>query len=198
MTEKKEFSQVKILMLGEGGVGKSSLLFQYVDGKFSENIQATLGVEFKQKVETIDNKKVTIQVWDTAGQEKFKTITPIYYKRVDGVCLVFSVVDRPSFQQVQSWIHNLNENSTSEKSLCKVLIGNKCDMPNRTISEEEGIALGQQLGLKYYECSAKTGKNVNEVFTQLVQQVVTTQQPYQPQGPSIRQEQKQKKEKCCD
>lgn len=130
-----------MLMLGEGGVGKSSLLRRYVEDRFSEDIQATLGVEFAQKRIRIGNHEVQMQIWDTAGtkhpqhlgQERFKTITPIYYKNVQAVSLVFSVTDRQSFQQVTNWMLDLKEQADVDQ-LGIVVVGNKTDVNQRAVS----------------------------------------------------------------
>ncbi|CAD8047819.1 unnamed protein product [Paramecium primaurelia] len=166
MTEK-----VKILMLGEGAVGKSSLLNRYVDEKFSENIQATLGVEYRQKILTQGENQVIVQVWDTAGQERFRVITPIFYRNAQGVSLVYSVVDKDSFQQVQTWIDNLKEQIDCEQ-ISIVLVANKCDIQQREVTTLEGQQLAQKYQIKYFECSARTGAQVKEMYTELVQQIL--------------------------
>ncbi|CAD8059242.1 unnamed protein product [Paramecium sonneborni] len=166
MTEK-----VKILMLGEGAVGKSSLLNRYVDEKFSENMQATLGVEYRQKILTQGDNQVIVQVWDTAGQERFRVITPIFYRNAQGVSLVYSVVDKNSFQQVQTWIDNLKEQIDCEQ-ISIVLVANKCDISQREVTTFEGQQLAQKYQIKYFECSARTGAQVKEMYTELVQQIL--------------------------
>ncbi|CAD8144238.1 unnamed protein product [Paramecium pentaurelia] len=166
MTEK-----VKILMLGEGAVGKSSLLSRYVDEKFSENIQATLGVEYRQKILIQGENQVTVQVWDTAGQERFRVITPIFYRNAQGVSLVYSVIDKNSFQQVQTWIDNLKEQIDCEQ-ISIVLVANKCDISQREVTTLEGQQLAQKYQIKYFECSARTGAQVKEMYTELVQQIL--------------------------
>ncbi|CAD8137047.1 unnamed protein product [Paramecium octaurelia] len=163
--------KVKILMLGEGAVGKSSLLNRYVDEKFSENIQATLGVEYRQKILTQGEKQLIVQVWDTAGQERFRVITPIFYRNAQGVSLVYSVVDKNSFQQVQTWIDNLKDQIDCEQ-VSIVLVANKCDIAQREVTTLEGQQLAQKYQIKYFECSARTGAQVKEMYTELVQQIL--------------------------
>ncbi|CAK88300.1 unnamed protein product (macronuclear) [Paramecium tetraurelia] len=171
--------KVKILMLGEGAVGKSSLLNRYVDEKFSENIQATLGVEYRQKILTQGEKQLIVQVWDTAGnywvqclgQERFRVITPIFYRNAQAVSLVYSVVDKNSFQQVQTWIDNLKDQIDCEQ-VSIVLVANKCDIAQREVTTLEGQQLAQKYQIKYFECSARTGAQVKEMYTELVQQIL--------------------------
>nr|CAI39359.1 rab_A47 [Paramecium tetraurelia] len=161
--------KVKILMLGEGAVGKSSLLNRYVDEKFSENIQATLGVEYRQKILTQGEKQLIVQVWDTA--ERFRVITPIFYRNAQAVSLVYSVVDKNSFQQVQTWIDNLKDQIDCEQ-VSIVLVANKCDIAQREVTTLEGQQLAQKYQIKYFECSARTGAQVKEMYTELVQQIL--------------------------
>lgn len=101
----KEAIRVKILILGESSVGKSSLLTQYVDQKFMPSHMPTIGVEYKQKViEFKDKELLKVQIWDTAGTERFRTITPVYYRNVDGVLLVFDITDSESFETINFWV----------------------------------------------------------------------------------------------
>lgn len=101
----KDSNRVKILILGESSVGKSSLLTQYVDEQFLPVHTPTIGVEYKQKLLTLqDNEVVKVQIWDTAGTERFRTITPVYYRNVDGVLLVFDITDEESFETINYWV----------------------------------------------------------------------------------------------
>ena len=102
---KKDSTRVKILILGESSVGKSSLLTQYVDEKFMPSHMPTIGVEYKQKlIELEDSSLLRVQIWDTAGTERFRTITPVYYRNVDGVLLVFDITDPESFETINYWV----------------------------------------------------------------------------------------------
>lgn len=166
MKPKSNDETIKILMLGESGVGKSSILTRFVDDKFSTNFLTTLGVEYKHKTIMINDKKVMTQVWDTAGQEKFRTITPVYYRKVDGVVMVYDITDRNSFESINYWMKNLKDNADSNIKV--ILIGNKFDLADkRAVSKEEGDNLAESYGLKFMEASAKSRHNVNDLFASL-------------------------------
>ena len=148
--------RVKMLIIGESYVGKSSLLRQYVDEEFSQNHQATIGVEYKQKTLKTDSGQVRVQIWDTAGTTRYNTLTPNYYRNVDGILLVFDITAKPSFEMVSYWIKEINEKTDiSRKDL--LLVGNKTDLaPERTVSSEEGQKVADEIGIGYVETSAKT------------------------------------------
>ncbi|CAD8053154.1 unnamed protein product [Paramecium sonneborni] len=164
--------KVKILMLGERSVGKSSLLNRYIDDKFDDAIHATLGVEYKQKIITNGDSQLTVQVWDTAGQERFRYIAPIYYRNAQGIPMVYSVVDRDSFNQVQTWMDYLKD-QVDNQLISIILVANKCDLENRNVTTSEGQELAQLYSVKYYECSAKTGTQVKEMYQELVNQILS-------------------------
>ncbi|EGR28701.1 Ras family protein, putative [Ichthyophthirius multifiliis] len=151
--------KVKFLILGESGVGKSSLLLRFTDNKFNNNFVMTLGVEYKQKQIEINSTNVIIQVWDTAGQERFKTITPIYYKSVDAVVIVYDICDQKSFEQINDWIENLKEH-TDINNINMVLVGNKSDMQNeRQVNKEDALKQSKIYNIEHFEASAKGNYN---------------------------------------
>ena len=126
----KHEGRVKILMLGESGVGKSSILLRFTENKFSNDFVTTLGVEYKQKVLNVENKNILVQVWDTAGQERFRTITPVYYRSVNGVVVTYDITDKESFNSINYWMKNMEE-SADIKNLDIVLVGNKNDLKEK-------------------------------------------------------------------
>ena len=127
MEEDPILTNLKILIIGESGVGKSSLLLRFTDDQFDAEISATIGVDFKVKVITIDGNKVKLAIWDTAGQERFRTLTPSYYRGGQGAILVYDVTNRESFQKIEDWLNEL-ETYTTNHDMIKMLVGNKCDM----------------------------------------------------------------------
>ena len=160
----------KILIIGESGVGKTCFLLRYAENSFVANHLLTIGIDFKIKVIEIEGKSIKLQIWDTAGQDRFRTITKTYYKGSHGVILVCDVCDERSFGNVKNWVNQIEQNAKS--SICKVLVGNKCDKAERVITEEQGRKLAEEYNMKFYETSAKTGQNVEEAFTYLTGEIL--------------------------
>ena len=161
--------KIKILMLGDSGVGKSSLLVRYSHGEFDQML-GTTGIDFKFNNIEIDKKKIKLEIWDTAGQERFRSITTKYYKGIMGILLVFDVSERNSFDNVSSWVSQIEDN-TKDNEIIKFLIANKVDIRNRNVSEEEGKFLANKFNMAYYETSAKNDTNVNSAFLDMAEDI---------------------------
>ena len=156
---------LKYVIVGDASVGKSNLLLRYSHGQFREEYQLTIGVEFGSNNVVLDDKVYRIQIWDTAGQENFRSITRAYYKNSACALIVYDISRRESFESISSWIEDCK--NSSPKTVFMVLVGNKCDLESdRAVTEEEGKELAEKNGMMFFETSAKTGKNVNEVFTE--------------------------------
>lgn len=155
-------SIMKILLVGDSGVGKSCLLVRFVEDKFSPSFITTIGIDFKIKTVDINGKKIKLQLWDTAGQERFRTITTAYYRGAMGIILVYDVTDERTFSNVKQWLSTVNQHANDEAQL--LLVGNKSDMDTRAVTYEQGEALSKELGLPFVEASAKNDDNVNEIF----------------------------------
>ena len=156
---------LKYVIVGDASVGKSNLLLRYTHGQFREEYQLTIGVEFGSNNVVIDDKVYRIQIWDTAGQENFRSITRAYYKNSACALIVYDIARRSSFESISSWIEDCK--NSSPKSVYMVLVGNKSDLEeNREVSEEEGRELAEKNGMIFFETSAKTGKNVEQVFVE--------------------------------
>ena len=154
---------LKYVIVGDASVGKSNLLLRYSHGQFREEYQLTIGVEFGSNNVAIDDKIYRIQICDTAGQENFRSITRAYYKNSACALIVYDISRKESFENISSWIEDCK--NSSPKSVFMVLVGNKCDLEeNREVSEEEGRELAEKNGMLFFETSAKTGKNVEQVF----------------------------------
>jgi len=161
---------MKLLLLGDSGVGKTCLLLRFADDIFSDTFISTIGIDFKHKNVEIDARKVKLQIWDTAGQEKYRTITSAYYRSAQGILLCYDCTDEKSFNNVVNWVRNIDEHANSNVN--KVLVGNKCDMPDkRVISTEKGRALAQKYGIKFFETSARNNQGVSEAFMALAKEV---------------------------
>ena len=166
MTTHKFDYLFKILIIGEVSVGKTCLLLRYADDSFTQNHLTTLGIDFKTKIITINNSLIKLQIWDTAGQEKFRTITKSYYKDANGIILTYDISNSDSLKNIQNWMKLIEQNA--EDGVCKILVGNKCDLENRAIKKEEGEKIAQDFGMKFFETSAKSDINVDEAFNYLV------------------------------
>jgi Ras-related protein Rab-8A len=117
---------VKVIIVGDSGVGKTNLLTYFCEGVFKDSYVATIGVDFKIKMLHIDNKKIKLQIWDTAGQERFRNITQTYYKGAAGILLAYSIADNKSFNSVSGWMKQIEAHSSED--VCKILIGTKSDL----------------------------------------------------------------------
>ena len=163
---------VKLLLIGDSGVGKSCLLLRYSDDKFTTSFITTIGIDFKIKTIHLDQKKVKMQIWDTAGQERFRTITAAYYRGAHGVLLVYDVTDETSFENVRNWMRNIEAHASEGAKVC--LIGNKCDCEDskRKVTKERGVALAKEFGVPFFETSAKSGLRVEEAFSAMARRCV--------------------------
>eukprot|EP01102_Stenamoeba_stenopodia_P004393 TRINITY_DN14701_c0_g1_i1.p1 TRINITY_DN14701_c0_g1~~TRINITY_DN14701_c0_g1_i1.p1 ORF type:complete len:222 (-),score=53.64 TRINITY_DN14701_c0_g1_i1:73-738(-) len=166
---------VKMILIGDSGVGKSCLLLRFSDDSFTPTFISTIGVDFKVKMLEIDGKKVKIQVVDTAGQERFRTITANYYRGAQGVMMVYDITDTKSFENINHWLKNVRENAPP--SAIKILVGNKSDLNDqREVSFANGEALAREAGIKFLETSAKDRSNVEEAFLTLAKDILAQQQ----------------------
>jgi len=161
----------KILTIGESGVGKTCILRRFVENKFLKNHLATIGIDFKTKNLIINNKEIKLKIWDTAGQERFRNITTQYYKGADGIVLVYDVTDDGSFEKIRDWMAQIQANAEKD-DLGLVLLGNKCDVEPRVVTEEQGNKMAEELHISYFETSALTGQGIKEAFEQLARDIM--------------------------
>lgn len=166
---------IKTLIIGDSGVGKSSIMNQFVESKYNDSFQSTIGVDYKTVFVNIQDKSIKFLIWDTAGQERFKSITKIYYRGAQVIIFVFDITDRISFDNIPNWIKETEQ--TAPNSCLKILIGNKCDFDNqmgfsnnqtnkkRQVSKEDALEMVKTYGLiGYHETSAKTNKGIEDFF----------------------------------
>ena len=154
---------VKLLILGDGKVGKTSILLRFTEDYFPTSHIQTLGIDFKLKVQEIEGKFYKFQVWDTAGQERFRKLTTAYYKNAKGIILVYDVTRRESFDMVTFWMTEIQKHSID--GVIKVLVGNQIDKTDRQITKNEGENKANELGVQYFETSAKSGFGIDKLFS---------------------------------
>ncbi|TGZ37165.1 hypothetical protein CRM22_011355 [Opisthorchis felineus] len=180
---KQDFGEVvnfKLLVIGDSGVGKSSLLLRYINDSFEARVSATIGVDYRVKVTTVpDGTLIKLSIWDTAGQERFRTLTPNFYRGAHGAIIVYDVSNRGSFDRLPNWMEELKTFS-SHHDMVRMLVGNKIDHIPRQVTREEGLRYARMFNMPYAETSAKTSEGVNSVFNDLVQRIYTIPQLWDP------------------
>ena len=161
---------LKYIIIGDSAVGKSNILLRYIHDRFNEEFHSTIGVEFGAKNLDIDGKIFRIQVWDTAGQETFRSITRAYYKNSVCAFVVYDISNRTTFDNIKTWVEDCKR--LSPKAVLMILIGNKTDLEEkREVSYEEGSIYASKHGMLFYECSAKTGQNIDKIFIESTREI---------------------------
>ncbi|KAL1407708.1 GTP-binding protein [Vanrija albida] len=171
---------IKLLLIGDSGVGKSCLLLRFCDDSWTPSFITTIGIDFKIRTIELDGKRIKLQIWDTAGQERFRTITTAYYRGAMGILIVYDVTDEKSFNNVRTWHAQIEQHASA--GVNKILIGNKCDWDEkRAVTLEQGKALADEFGLRFLETSAKANEGVEEAFFTLARDIKTRLIDSQPQ-----------------
>ena len=158
---------INIILVGDSGTGKSNLFSRYFLNEFKEDFISTIGMDKQIKLIKYKNHLYRISISDTAGQERFRALPLKYYQNADGTLLLFDITNKESFDNINSWIQDLQKNGR-DKNHKIYLIGNKIDLSDRKINQDQAQTLAESLGLKYYEMSCKNNLNVNEVVSRLV------------------------------
>jgi small GTP-binding protein len=161
----------KIIVVGDGAVGKTAITIRFAEGRFEEHYKMTIGVDFAIKLVEVSGYKVKMQVWDTGGQERFSYIRPLYYKGAMAALALFDLTNRESYDNLPRWFSEVAENCGG---IPLMLIGNKADLPDRAVTTTEAQALAEKMGITYFEASAKNGQNVNQLFEKLAGLLVTS------------------------
>ena len=200
---------LKILLIGDSSVGKSSILLKYIEDKFSENYVSTIGIEYKIKTLIINWKKVLLRIWDTSGQERYRSITQNFYRNANGILFIFDITNKETFENIKNWII---DSDSEDNQVIKVLVGNKIDIDeNRKIDNDIIQKYAEKKGMKYYETSAKEGINIDLVFRKIAELILSKseeeegkEEEYHPHNPrkdsfnlSIDSSEPKKKKQCC-
>ena len=182
----KKEAKYKILILGDSKVGKSCFLTRYADKTFQEDYLSTIGMDYKIKNYELENGNIIkLYIWDTAGQDRFRSITSNYYKGADGIILIYDITKQETFNNVRNWITSIKEEAPAKVVL--ILVGNKVDdEKNRAVQQSEGEKIADEYNLPFLECSAKSDINVTETFDVLVKKIVEIN-PKSKQGQKLQQ-----------
>jgi len=161
----------KIVLLGEGCVGKTSLVLRYVEDKFYEKHFSTIQASFLTKKINLEGQRVTLAIWDTAGQERFHALGPIYYRDSHAAILVYDITDQDSFIKVQNWVKELRRILGEKVTLA--IVGNKTDLEkDRNVPVEEAVEYSKSVGATHFQTSAKANRGIEELFLEITQQLL--------------------------
>jgi Ras-related protein Rab-1A len=160
----------KLLLVGDSGVGKSSLMMRFADDTFAETYLSTIGVDFRPRTISVDGVTVKLQLWDTAGQERFHTIVSSYYRHAHGILVVYDVTNQESFEGVKRWL--LDVERYASEHVNKLLVGNKADLrERRQVRFEDAKQFADEMGMLFVETSAKDSTNVEDAFLILAYEI---------------------------
>ncbi len=177
MKKMKEINILKLIVVGDGAVGKTAITIRFATGAFQEDYKMTMGVNFSLKTIELNNHIIRFQIWDTGGQEKFNKMRPLYFKGAKGAVVVFDVTNKLSFMHLNEWVKAVLDNCGK---IPLVIAGNKIDLEEqRQVSTEEGKQVAEQLArtlgyaeIPYFETSAKTGDRVDQLFRKMGELII--------------------------
>ena len=163
--------KIKLMILGDSSVGKSSILRKYCKNEFLDKYITTIGIDFQIKNLTINNKKIKLQVWDTAGQERYRVVTKNYFNTSDGFIIIYDITNRETFTNINNWIEQIT--TIVGNNVKCVIFGNKNDLNNkRKVETDEGKELAEKFNFKFFETSAKEGNNIEEGFKSITMDIL--------------------------
>ena len=161
--------KIQIILVGESDVGKTSLIRRYTNNIFNSNHLETIGIEFYSREERINNKIIQIKFWDTAGQEIFHSLTKNFYRKADGIIIVYDITNKESFERVQDWIKSVYDNTETYKEIQMIIVGNKIDLEEmREVRKEDGLKIGKYYEIDFFEASAKNAEGVNNFMIKII------------------------------
>lgn len=188
-----------IITIGNSTVGKTCLTSTYNGKMFTDTHITTVGVDQISKAYVKDGKKYSIKFWDTTGQERFAVLAKQYLRKAQGVLFVYSIDDKDSYEAIRKWVDMLRA-ANSRESIAMALVGNKCDLPQekRKVTKEEGEKLAVELGMTFFETSAKTGVGVNEGYNYLIEEMIENgKKIIEQKNTKLDKKKERKKDGCC-
>ena len=175
MAKKNYDHLLKLLLIGDSGVGKTCILLRYSDDVYNIFQTQTVGIDFRIKTIEVRGKRIKLQIWDTAGQERFQNITANYYRGAMGIMLVYDITNKTSFDNIARWLRTIQKHAGEDVE--KMILGNKCDRDSsRLISRERGEMVARENGVPFLETSAKTNVNVEQAFVDLSEAILDKRQ----------------------
>jgi Ras-related protein Rab-5C len=176
--------QAKLVLLGDMGAGKSSLVLRFVKGQFLDYQESTIGAAFLTQTLTVNDVTVKFEIWDTAGQERYHSLAPMYYRGAAAAVIVYDITNADSFNRAKKWVQELQRQGNP--NLVMALAANKADLDSkRKVEVEDGKSYADENGLFFMETSAKTAQNVNELFYEIARKLPKAQPAQQPSGMSL-------------
>ena len=192
--------KIKLMVIGETRVGKTALIKKYTKNIFGGVYLTTVGIDFQEKIINVEDKSVKLQIWDTAGEERFRNIAKNYFHTSDGFLLVYDISCRDSFEKLSFWLEQIKLNAP-EHTKC-IVAGNKCDLEEkREVNKSEGEEFSNENNINFFETSAKEGTNVHEIFQVLANEIIKDIKKNgaknQRSSQILKKPAKPKKKSCC-
>ncbi|KAJ8041985.1 Ras-related protein Rab-22A [Holothuria leucospilota] len=189
--------EVKVCLLGDSGVGKSSIVQRFVTDTYHDNISPTIGASFMGKTLQVGNESFKFQIWDTAGQEKYRGLAPMYYRNAGAAIIVYDITNQSTFDLIKVWVRELHQHGP--ENICIAIAGNKCDLEDlREVTERDGAAYASEINAVFGETSAKTAKNISEIFIEISKNLPPLEFEKYKQGViQVDSPKKNKRKGCC-
>ena len=170
------YKKCNLLIIGDATVGKTCILRRFAQDKFTSNYISTVGIDFFTKDVILDDKKIHIKIWDTAGQERYRSLTQGFFRKAEGIIIVYDITNEKSFNNLKFWIESIENNTNSQSSkIPSIIVGNKIDILERKVDKASAENFAKDKNYKYFEVSAKSGINIDESIKYLIKNVLEEQ-----------------------